>query len=348
MGAGAGVLSGGDGNVSADDLLQYVNTVNKVDCVPSSHFNIRDKRMVVGRIIPHHGSQLLLAPISRRPCVYYKIIVHGFNQGMNQWIPCVTEVKKENFFLGDGIGQHVLVPFQTEEVTFYGKEDRGQEFLMAEPHQFQFLHQLLERNGQNMAMFQGFRYNEAACEIGEQIGILGKGEESPEGGVKIGNFSDRDFGNGWYKEHHFNHQEEAMWENLTRTRDLIVTDDPRFLRVQIPPFLIPGLNPQAIGLGSPSGIMPHLEFQQPIGMGGFPQGQQQQMQQTVVFSHQFCILLKRFGIDANVAAGGAIFLSDGRNATAEAVHEAIVLGARAAAAGGNPQQQGPMGMPVYP
>lgn len=268
MGAGASIVTaGGDGNVSADDVLQYVNTVHKMEAIPASAIQHDQKRMVVGRAVPK--DDFLVSPMNRRNCVYYQTLVQQLDPMTGQWRLLFEDEAARDFCLLDGMGgPPLLVPLESRRLVFFGREERGQEFLMPDASNFAQFQALMARYQQNASLYPPgtLRYNETSIDIGEQIGVMAMGHMEPYG-MTIKPATAKDFGPGWYKKHHFNNAEENMWENLFRNKAFIATDDPRFMRLTINP--IPGL---------PNQQPPMVRFINPGGMMQGPPGAMMGMQ----------------------------------------------------------------------
>jgi hypothetical protein len=277
MGAGASIVTaGGDGNVSADDVLQYVNTVHKMEAIPASAIQHDQKRMVVGRAVPK--DDFLVSPMNRRNCVYYQTLVQQLDPMTGQWRLLFEDEAARDFCLLDGMGgPPLLVPLESRRLVFFGREERGQEFLMPDASNFAQFQALMARYQQNASLYPPgtLRYNETSIDIGEQIGVMAMGHMEPYG-MTIKPATAKDFGPGWYKKHHFNNAEENMWENLFRNKAFIATDDPRFMRLTINP--IPGLPNQQPPLAAVHGQFGDIQAQQQMAPGIMPNGQSMQMQ----------------------------------------------------------------------
>jgi hypothetical protein len=254
--------------------MQYVNTVHKMKAIPASAIQHDQKRMVVGRAVPK--DDFLMSPMNLRNCVYYQTLVQQLDQTTGQWRLLFEDEAVRDFFLLDGIGSPLLVPLESRRLVFFGREERGQEFLFPDASNFAQFQALMGRHQQNASMYPPgtLRYNETSIDIGEQIGVMAMGQMSPNG-MTIKPATAKDFGPGWYQKHQFNHNEISMWENLFRNKALIATDDPRFMRLTINPISgLPNQQPpmmRVMPTFQPGGMMAMQNGAPMMGMQNRPQ-----------------------------------------------------------------------------
>ena len=70
---------------------------------------------LVGRVVLSPGGQMLVAPISNRPCAFYDVIVeerrkrHSDNGPKYHWVQICQERRSVDFFLQDDIGGSVFI-----------------------------------------------------------------------------------------------------------------------------------------------------------------------------------------------------------------------------------------------
>jgi len=132
---------------------------------------------LVGKAIG--GNNLLKAPISGRPCVYYNVLVEKKDD--KSWHKYAAEEQAQDFFLEVGSESAIIKPglthfeFKTTWFTFDHKDESGW-FNDAKPH----LEQFLKKQGKESVSLLGFnktlRYREGIIEPNETIAVKGIAE----------------------------------------------------------------------------------------------------------------------------------------------------------------------------
>lgn len=132
----------------------------------------------VGRITGHAETvgELLIAPLSKRPCMYYQVIVEQRKGGKNKrWVRLINEERYPPFMLKDG-NHHAIV--DTKWVQTY--LDKDAEFSSGWlDDATDDLRQLLEKHGHKDTNWLGFnktlRYQEGIIEENELVTVRGTG-----------------------------------------------------------------------------------------------------------------------------------------------------------------------------
>ncbi|WP_442265181.1 hypothetical protein ACSIGC_12655 [Tenacibaculum sp. ZS6-P6] len=157
--------------------------IRKLKEIPSSSVNnLKTNQLtkITGKAL--HVNEPLIAPFSKRKCVFYRIKIEQKKHNGNTptWVTVAKEEKIEPFFLNKN-GEFVMVQPSQDLKNFKAhlvvdKKHSTNTFNGASP-EFQ---KLLDRYNIKSKAFLGFnkslRYSEAIVEIGEEITVAGIGK----------------------------------------------------------------------------------------------------------------------------------------------------------------------------
>jgi hypothetical protein len=147
---------------------------------------------VVGRA--RAASEPMLAPLTGRACVYYKVVVDhrtdvGSNYYVRGWRPFVEEERGAPFVIDDGTGAVSVDPAgaelaldfdrRTTTGAFHGADERQQAFMAAHGEKTK-----------GWLKTKHYRYREAVIEVGEAIAVVGRVGRDTTGAHALATTSD--------------------------------------------------------------------------------------------------------------------------------------------------------------
>lgn len=153
---------------------RVLRELKKSEAIPISRAKQGDYVKIIGKAVG--GNQLLKAPLSGRPCLYYYVLVE--KKGDKSWHTYVEEEDGQDFFLETGFERAIVKPKGTHfgyrrTLFVFDHKDKSGSFNDAKPH----LEQFLKRHGKESVNFIGFnktlRYSEGVIEEGETIAVKG-------------------------------------------------------------------------------------------------------------------------------------------------------------------------------
>lgn len=241
--------------LSEDSKIQRV--LLKFDVTRASQLRPNDTKIVVGRVVL--VGQALMAPVSRKPCVYYEVLVEEYVQNGDEryWKQLFREIRGTDFLLVDPPGHSAYIPAGSVAVKFYAQEDtiRGQSggwMFHNHAHRNPDITALLQRNGVSectnvlgMSKHRELRYREGCFDVNEMVGIFGKASATVHNGLNMMRLepcNQRDLSKDECMRRGWTDLEYECWLKLTASPALLGTDDHKYLRgVDVPP-LIPTYN----------------------------------------------------------------------------------------------------------
>ena len=125
-----------------------------------------------------YAEKPLFAPLSKRKCAAYKIIVEEYRSSgqSGRWIEIITDKNCTPFFLKNGSEYALIKPVPSELLLSRDANYRSGAFNEASP----FLKNYINRFGKKSKSIFGFnkamRYKEGVLEEGEMVAVLGKGK----------------------------------------------------------------------------------------------------------------------------------------------------------------------------
>jgi hypothetical protein len=137
---------------------------------------LRDHQLgrIVGSITA--SEQTLTAPLSGRPCVYYRVVISVYNRG---WQARATDRCGTRFAMSDRSATAIIEPFYSRLALRSDHREELGWFTEATPEQ----QAVLARHGfRRSGVFarRWFRFDEAVIATGDPIGVIGAGVREPE------------------------------------------------------------------------------------------------------------------------------------------------------------------------
>lgn len=273
----------------------------------------------VGRVVMMQNP--MMSPISNTPCAYYEVEVEKLvKRGKSHhWKVLFRESKCSDFILADPEGNPAFVPGISNTVKFYAQVDArgsgGGAFHTPVPTSTNpGLNALLQRHGVSTEGFFGssigsprLRYREGTYHVNEVVAILGVPTQGVVNGVPMTILHPCDpksIPDSYFQRNNWSGLEKDCWNDLTSSRSLIGSDDPRYLKGCTVPALYNSYTPCALAMPV---VMPvaqpvsvytdgpappaHGGFAQPVpayaqqqvGVFSIPQQQQQQYVQKPAY-----------------------------------------------------------------
>jgi hypothetical protein len=147
--------------------------------------DLRDEE--VARVVGTAGVEnALRAPISGRPCAYFRVVVEEQVQrgGRRHWTKILDEQDGVDFLLEDGTGEALVVTARAEAVL---EQDRSQRSGVLRDASAD-LEAFLRKRGQSSEGFlfnRTLRYREGVVEAGERVAVVGIARRTSKGRVRL-------------------------------------------------------------------------------------------------------------------------------------------------------------------
>ncbi len=125
------------------------------------------------------GNHLLMAPLSKRPCLYYYVYVE--KKGNKSWRKYLSAEEKQDFFL-DGDGERAIIKPEMTHFDFrlrflvFDHEDQSGTFNDAQEHLESFLKQHDKSSTGFLGWNKTLRFKEGIIEPNEMIAVKGIAE----------------------------------------------------------------------------------------------------------------------------------------------------------------------------
>lgn len=139
-----------------------------------SQFKDNDQGKIIGKVI--YGGEVIFAPISKRKCVYYRIIVEQYgSSGKTGWFKIIDEERSGDIVMYDGSGYAIIDAngsknyLVEDEIRFFDSDT-----------QTSTLEDFLTKHNVESKGFldfhKTFRYKEGVLEKGEVFTVSGEGQ----------------------------------------------------------------------------------------------------------------------------------------------------------------------------
>lgn len=141
----------------------------------------------VARVVGTAGvEKALRAPISGRPCAYFRVVVEEQREsdGHRHWTTILDEQEGVDFLLKDETGEVRVVTSRAKAVLEQDRSQRSGFLRDASPA----LEAFLRKHGQSsegLLFNRTLRYREGAVEAGERIAVVGKVRRTPKGKIRL-------------------------------------------------------------------------------------------------------------------------------------------------------------------
>lgn len=162
-----------------------MRTLQKQPKTAISSLQENQKAKIIGKAKPI--SEILMAPLSGRRCVYYNVIVEKKTGGKNShWKDIINDEKEQDFILESYSGEAIVKMKDYKSYFVADKKYKSGHFNDPDLK----LQNYLELHKQNSLDFFGFnktlRYKEAIIEVGESVAVIGlvKFEHSSNYGIE--------------------------------------------------------------------------------------------------------------------------------------------------------------------